>query len=295
MTRLRPEQRKSLPAGRKATARPPRTLRSDMTCEAALCAIARSSAADLRHHAPAASRGDGNAVHHIRIALTRLRTAIRFFRPAFDTEAWQSLDANASWLGQQSGPARDIDVALQRQRKKGAADAPLRPWRKERDRLYRHLQRSLRSARCRQFIEALAKRASLPEHETNEPASAAPFAAERLERWRRKLIKRGRKLDHLGEEKRHRLRLRAKRFRYALEWSLPILHTPPALTREDIKQAKAIQDALGPLNDSFTHQAQAKELKIDPLPAMLRLGRDKQQARRLKDARRAVKKLAGSH
>lgn len=295
MTRLRPEQRKSLPTGRKATARPPRVLHRDMTCEAALCAIARGSAADLRHHSPAAARGDGNAVHHIRIALTRLRTAIRFFKPAFDTQAWQSLSANASWLSRQSGPARDIDVALERQRKKNAADAPMRPWRKERDRLYRHVQRSFRSTRCKQFIEALAKLASLPEHDTNEAASAGGFATERLERWRRKLIKRGRKLDRLGEKKRHRLRLRAKRFRYAAEWSLPILQTPPALTREDIKQAKAIQDALGPLNDSFTHLSQAKALKIDPLPAMVRLDREKPQTRRLKTAARAVKKLARSH
>jgi CHAD domain-containing protein len=108
-------------------------------------------------------------------------------------------------------------------------------------------------------------------------------------------VKRGRKLDRLGEKKRHRLRLRAKRYRYALEWSLPLLSTPRALTREEIRQAKAIQDALGPLNDSVTHQAQAKALKIDPLPAMVRLGREKPQTRRLKAAGRAVRKLARLH
>jgi CHAD domain-containing protein len=177
----------------------------------------------------------------------------------------------------------------------GHAWGCLRPGRKDRPRLYRQLQRSLRSARYRQFIEALTKRANLPDHDTNEPALAAGFAAQRLERWRRKLIKRGRRLGRLGEAKRHRLRLRAKRYRYALEWSLPLLTKPPALTREEIRQAKVIQDALGPLNDSFTHQAQAKALKIDPLPAMVRLGREKPQARRLRTAGRAVRKLARLH
>jgi CHAD domain-containing protein len=158
-----------------------------MSCEAALCAIARNCAADLRHHGAAAAKGDGDAVHHIRIALTRLRTAIRFFQPAFDSQAWQSLSADASWLSRQSGPARDIDIALDRQRRKGAADGTMQPWRKERDRLYRQLQRALRSARYRQFIDTLTKRFSRPEHDPNAPASAAAFAARRLERWRRKL------------------------------------------------------------------------------------------------------------
>ena len=295
MTRLRPEQLKSLPAGRKPTARLPRALRQDMTCEAALCAIARSCAADLRHHAAAARRGDADAVHHIRIALTRLRTAIRFFAPAFDATAWQSLNLHASWLSRQSGPARDIDVALERQRRKGATNVQTRLWRKERDRLYGQLQRSLGSARYRNFIDALAKRSSLPADDTGPPTSVGSFSAQRLERWRRKLIKRGSKLKRLGEDKRHRLRLRAKRFRYALEWSLPLQIEAPAFAREEIRQAKAIQDALGPLNDSHTHQAQARALKLDPLPAMVRLGREKLQTRRLRTAGRAFSKLSRLH
>ena len=119
MIRLKPEQSKSLPAGR-AAARRPAALRNDMTCEAALCAIARSCAADLRQHGSAAARGDADAVHHLRIALTRLRTAIRFFAPAVDDASWQMLSQQASWLSSRSGPARDIDVALERQRRKGA-------------------------------------------------------------------------------------------------------------------------------------------------------------------------------
>ena len=130
-------------------------------------------------------------------------------------------------------------------------------------------------------------------HARPRPLSRA--AAERIAQWRRKLLKRGRRLDRLGEKKRHRLRLRAKRFRYALEWSSPFLTDARAVRREKIRQARAIQDALGPLNDCFTHQAQARNLKIDPLPSMVRLGREKVQARRLKAAARAFGKLARLH
>jgi CHAD domain-containing protein len=266
-----------------------------MTCEAALCAIARSCAANLKHHAPAAARGDADAVHHLRLALTRLRTAIRFFAPAIDDPAWTSVLLHASWLGRQSGPARDVDVALERQRRKGAAQERTKRWRQERDRLYAQLRRSLRSSRYRRFIDSLSKRSNLPPDNPGDQSSADGFSTQRLERWRRKLLKRARKLDRLSEQKRHRLRLRAKRFRYALEWSLPLLTEGRALKREEIRQAKAIQDALGPLNDCFTHQAQARALNIDPLPSMVRLGREKAQTRRLKSAGRAFEKLARLH
>ena len=125
--------------------------------------------------------------------------------------------------------------------------------------------------------------------------SVGSFSARRLGRGRRKLVKRRRKLTQLGDGKRHRLRLRAKRFRHALEWSLPLQIEAPALAREQIKQAKAIQDALGQLNDSHAHQTQARTLKLGPLPAMVRLGRWKPQTRRLKTARRAFSKLSRLH
>jgi len=291
MMRLRPEPSKSLPAGR-AAARRPGALHNDMTCEAALCAIARSCAADLRQHGSAAARGDADAVHHLRIALTRLRTAIRFFAPAFDDTSWRMLSLQASWLSRQSGPARDIDVALERQRRNGATPPQVKRWHRERNRRYGRLRQSLRSPRYGRFIDALKKRSNLQAH---DQFSAASFAAERIAQWRRKLLKRGRRLDRLGEKKRHRLRLRAKRFRYALEWSSPFLTDARAVRREKIRQARAIQDALGPLNDCFTHQAQARTLKIDPLPSMVRLGREKVQARRLKAAARAFGKLARLH
>ena len=231
----------------------------------------------------------------MRIALTRLRTAIRFFSPAIDDSGWNSLGDQASWLSRQSGAVRDIDVALERHRRKGAADPKTKRWREERDTLHEQLRRSLHSVRYRRFIDALSKRCS-PAPRGSEPrdGEGSPlerFSTKRLDRWRRKLLRKGRKLDRMGWRERHRLRLWAKRFRYALEWSSPLLAEYRDVHLKQIRQAKNIQSALGRLNDARAHQAQAEAQNIDPLSSMVRLGRQKTQRRLLKSASRAFEEL----
>lgn len=291
----RAQRRQSPPAARNSSAQRNRALTGDMTCEMALRAISRGCVEDLKRHGRAAARGDAEALHGMRIALTRLRTAIRFFAPAVDNVAWRALQQQASWLGRESGMARDIDVALQRERRKGAADRTAKPWREQRDRLYERLARALHSARYRQFIAALSRRTRLPGDDFSvadpDRSSAGGFSMRRLKRWRSKLLTKGRKLDRLGTEKLHRLRIRAKRFRYAMEWSVPLCKNERPALRKQIAQAKLVQNALGRLNDASAHQAMAEALGIDPLPSMVRLGRQKSQQRFLKNASRALDEL----
>src|SRR5207244_555504 len=44
-----------------------------------------------------------------------------------------------------------------------------------------------------------------------------PYCARELNRWRERLVRKGRHLKTLGASRRHRLRIKAKRFRYMLE------------------------------------------------------------------------------
>ena len=256
-------------------------------CESALQIIAGSCLQDLRQYGRAAADGDADALHRLRIALTRLRTAIRFFAPAVDDPAWTGLRRQASWLGRQSGEARDIDVALQRQRGKAVTGASIGPWRDRRRTLSNRLRRTLASAPYQRFIDALTRQSHLaddaPLPAGRKKSALSRFSMRQLERWRRKLLAKGRKLDRLGRRKRHRLRIRAKHLRYALEWSLP-LQNERSVAHKQIAQAKLIQDALGKLNDACTHKAQAKTLRLAPLPSMLRLGREKSRRRLLKRA-----------
>jgi CHAD domain-containing protein len=266
-----------------------------MTCEAALQTIARRCLDDFKRHDHAAAEGSADALHCMRIALTRLRTAIRFFAPAVDAAAWKALKQQASWLSRKCGEARDIDVALQRERRKGAAISQTKRWGDRRERLYQRLRRTLASARYRRLIDALARLCRLAGGGASATGrdSLGGFSTRRLKRWRGKLLTKARKLDRLGTEKRHRLRIRAKRFRYALEWSLPLMKKERAVMRKQIAQAKLIQNALGRLNDVCTHQAQARALKLKPLPSMVRLGRQKSQRRLLKSAGRGFEALRG--
>ena len=279
-------KRKSLPATPTSQARADQPLTRQMTCKAALCTIANGCAAEFRLHSRAAQRGDADAVHRMRIALTRLRTAIRFFAPGVDSSAWTSLQREAAWLNRTLGAARDIDVALEREYAETAGPW-VRRWSQHRDTLYKVLRRSLASLRYKRFIAALKRLSNYPTTRSGAPDAytADGFSAERLDRMRTKLLRKGRRIERVGQGGRHRLRIRAKRLRYALEWSLPLFANDRDALRAQIKRARTIQGALGRLHDSETHQAQAKAWKIDPLPSMVRLGRPKSTHRLLRTMR----------
>jgi inorganic triphosphatase YgiF len=61
--------------------RPRPRLHSAMPCDTAFRVVARGCLWDLTANQQTACQGDPEAVHQMRIALTRLRTAISFFSP----------------------------------------------------------------------------------------------------------------------------------------------------------------------------------------------------------------------
>ena len=288
MAEATPRQRRIVPASRAVTARPKRNVTA---CETALRTIARDCLKALELEAGAAGDGDADALHRTRIALTRLRAAIRFFAPAIDGTSWRVLREHGSWLSRATGSARDIDVALQRQRSKATLPPTAKQWRKQREKLQGSLRRAFRSARYKRFVRALARQCRPVDDGRDHSVVLRRFSTRRLKRWQDKLLTKAGKLDRLGPGKQHRLRIRTKRFRYALEWSLPVLKREAAVVRKQIAQAKVIQKALGKLNDANTHRAQAKQLGIDPLPSVMRLGRQKSQQRLISTARLAFGEL----
>lgn len=255
-------------------------------CEASLQAIARLCMTDVRYSARKVSQGDADALHDMRIALTRLRTAIRFFKPVIVYKRWKALRRDASWLVSRSSMARDIDVAL---RHCNRTVDTARKWRQQRQRQYNGLKRVLRSKRYRRFVAALT-RVAVPAVSKGRSPLPKAFTARRLEEWKSRLIVKGQHLDRLSVRKLHKLRLRAKRLKYALEWSLPMLENR-AVAKKQLLQAKRIQDALGKLNDANMHNARAGSLDIKPLPFFARHGRRNSQRRLLGSAKDALKEL----
>jgi CHAD domain-containing protein len=131
------------------------------------------------------------------------------------------------------------------------------------------------------------------------------FAARLLQRHIKKLRKSGRDLDKMSSLERHKLRIRAKKIRYAVEFFERLFQSgreQKQLARLS-KHLKKIQNALGSLNDFVAHRDMAVDaaLKAPPRNGRARafasgvmLGREEQAVKPLlKVAAKEVRGLAG--
>jgi CHAD domain-containing protein len=206
------------------------------------------------------------AVHQMRVAVRRARSALSMFAGALPPGAFDSIGAGLRDLGQRLGPTRDWDVfvtetgpSIQQaipgderlERLLGAAARRQRDCRKE-------LQAYLASPAFRMLGIELAWFAAatfwrpLPaeaeaEQEPAAPVTLAAFASQVVGRRWKKLIVSGKHITELDIPALHGIRLRAKRTRYAAEMFLP-LHRGKA-AEKFIRRLSRLQEALGVLND----------------------------------------------
>jgi CHAD domain-containing protein len=90
-------------------------------------------------------------------------------------------------------------------------------------------------------------------------ATIAAYASQRLRRWLAQILHESTKLGTMDADTRHRLRIKTKRVRYAMEWFGEFLpaSTPEAL-RATLKQLRRAQGCLGELNDAERARALLK-------------------------------------
>lgn len=107
-------------------------LNPGMACDTAFRIVARRHLDALLADHDGTCRGDPDALHRIRIALTHLRTAIRFFSPMVNDALRPGIWAELKWLNNQLGMTRDLDVAIDRivaeTGNELAVIAELQPW-----------------------------------------------------------------------------------------------------------------------------------------------------------------------
>ena len=255
------------PVNLKASIKAPPPLTGSMTCEEAFRAAATHYLRQLTAQHKGTAAGDPAALHAMRIALTRLRTSITLFSAMVEGDEQVRLGAELKWLHAHLGIVRDLDVALERLatvKPEGAIND--RPWKKERAACQRHLTRALHSPRYRRLIEQLAvwiengdwsrKRSKQAAGRRGQPA--AQYCADTLKEWRKKLLKKSRKLRELGTKKRHRVRLANKRLSYAIETAAQLVPPGEAPAREaTLKLLRRAQKSLGQLNDDARRKALA--------------------------------------
>ena len=246
-----------------------RRLNEAMQCEAAFRLIVSECLEEVATNHKATCAGDPAALHHMRVALTRLRAAIAFFSSMVADAEWTRLKSELKWLNGYLGETRDLDVTIEASR--GASgQQSLKTARVESQ---RRLKRALRSARYRQWCAAMSDWIESGPWSTSQERRAArrrafpasTFHARRLARWHDKLAKRSRGLQGMGKNKRHRLRLATKRLRYAIEFS------QGALPRDDLPKWRTImrhlrkgQQILGDLNDAEIRRSLSASLERAP-------------------------------
>ncbi|MBX3028464.1 CHAD domain-containing protein [bacterium] len=262
-----------LPAG--TAAAPPPPISAADTLASATRAIIATQLGRLRAAQPAARRGDDpEAVHEMRVAIRRLRTALRLGRAALPARQRAALGRELGWLGGVLGQVRDLDVQLatadwHRARLAATARGPLdglrRALRRQRLEALAALQQTFASSRYTRLLLALERAAAAPRRPPGG-AGAEPIASA----GRRAIKRAARKLRRLGDavgelphaDELHRLRIRAKRLRYALEALKPITGRDG---RRLSKQLTRLQDVLGRFNDSIVAAATVRRYR-DALP-----------------------------
>lgn len=195
-------------------------------------------------------------LHQARVALRRLRSALSIFRPVVADDEFARLREDCRWLAATLGEARDLDVLI------GRCDAQPHAGRLglARDRAYAAAMEALASERSRWLMIDLTRWAALgawrmqPADPALPAAPAERFAAETLERLRRRVKRRGRDLAALGDEERHRVRIEAKKLRYAAGFFAGLFPGSKAARRHKafLAALEDLQRHLGDLNDLAT-------------------------------------------
>jgi CHAD domain-containing protein len=240
------------------------------------------NAAAFEEHMPGARAGeDPLHVHQMRVATRRMRAALRLFGDLLPAEA-SSLNDELKWIAGQLGAARDLDVQVRRLRETAAelglseALGTYGAWLEEqRQRAQAELVSAIESPRFEQLMQQLHQ---LQEWSPNPEVDAPLFddAPERLRRAYRRLRKRAKRIDkHAPATDLHKVRIGAKRLRYAAEFFEVAYGTP---AERLAKLLVLLQDSLGDLQDGVVsseriHQAVQTEAGAWPAETSVALGR----------------------
>ncbi|HEX9530488.1 MAG TPA: CYTH and CHAD domain-containing protein [Acidimicrobiales bacterium] len=216
----------------------------------------------LRHDPGVRLGEDPEAVHQARVGTRRLRSDLRTFRRLLEAE-WVGPTREAlGWVAGALGAVRDDDVLLERLRgqvlvlpaaDRNAARALLRRLETQRALHREELLAVLDSPRYTAFLDRLVGAAAAP---PLTGAAAAPALEVLPDLVRRPWRHLARAVDRLPEdpepEALHRVRVRAKRSRYAAESAEAVMGKPARRLAAAVADVQAV---LGDLNDAVVAEA----------------------------------------
>jgi triphosphatase len=198
------------------------------------------------------------AVHQMRVAVRRARSAMSIFKPVVEAGALDAVNSRLKALGGQLGPSRDWDVFVDEtipalretlagdQRLERLASTASRRRRAHRAALNAYLAgadfRKL-GIELAWFAAAESWRVTVVE----APLTLTAFGAAVLQHRWKKLVGAGKRMEELDMPGLHAVRLRAKRARYAAEMFATVF--PGKAAHRFIRRLSSLQQRLGVLND----------------------------------------------
>jgi len=245
-----------------------------MSPDEAMRRIVRAGLKHFEKNLPgAATSDDPEFVHQMRVALRRVRTALKVFRHTSADEAREKWDAPLRRLARALGAQRDWDVFY-------TETMPHWSWS---DTSVQHVHEQVKAARIkalqvmaaaktRKLLEELREWLSPPASAPKRPqpqgseAGTTPFrvyASRCLTLLERRALGDPKRFARLSESERHRVRVRVKRLRYAVE-SFAKLYAPDAVAPYS-QCLKQLQELLGELTDINTARTILGKLEVDKL------------------------------
>ncbi|MBR1127433.1 CYTH and CHAD domain-containing protein [Bradyrhizobium iriomotense] len=281
----------------------PIELKCELSPRNAFGVIAHSTLRQITGNADPVRNMDSEGVHQMRVGLRRLRAAISLFSDILPRASTERIKAELKGLTSELAPAREIDVFLnesilpiagQGVPKRGAR-AIAKKFSAERRAAFARAREAVESPRYRRLLIDVIEWIETGQSRADDDQSIAAYAAAVLDRRIRKARKQGKHLDDLDPMQRHKLRIRIKKIRYAVDFFKSLYSDRDRKRLASLSgQLKAIQSALGSLNDFMTHRELATETALAAPPANRRaqafasgfiVGREREAARGLmKDA-----------
>jgi len=215
--------------------------------------------------------GDAESLHQMRVGLRRLRAALAMVRDM--AQLPEAAAADIEWLAGELGDARNWDVFIDTvlpalpvpEAYQPGMERVLVASREEAERHRNKVKSAVGSARYTTLMLALGawivgegwKQAGLPsEPLAQKVAKAAPALVQHAAA---RVRKRARDDDLHRPESLHKVRIAAKKERYAREFFDAVSHGKEALRRHDL--LSDMQDELGTINDSFVARDLVAQLR----------------------------------
>lgn len=215
--------------------------------------VAAACLVQLQMNEPGMEEEDPEFIHQMRVALRRLRSALRIFGPVLPPGFIEAAVPPIRSLARVLGAARDRDVlaleVLAPVRAAFPGDARIEALCAAAEQQRRNARREARAALAApehaRFILSFAAMLQALPAATGEPLEA--FAARRVSKLYKKTCALATAARGLDAGELHALRIDAKRLRYAIEFFAPLFRARDA--KPALALLNGLQDALGALSD----------------------------------------------